>query len=224
MNKKHLKVELSFYKNAFSKNKKRRILGYGWQFNPSKTTKEIIIANKLTTEAKGKRVLDLGCGDGRHVKLFREMGFEVVGVDFSDEAIRLCKKKFKNDKKIKIYKIDLTEKNSLSKLGKFDLVLDWSVLDHIRKKYIKKYMANILSVIKKDGYAIFSEFDISMPGLFKNKNYKLTGKHYSKAYTIKSLLVTVRPLKLVDCRKAILEDEVNNNRFNTVLVNNTAKL
>jgi len=65
----------------------------------------------------------------------------------------------------------LTEKNSLSKLGKFDLVLDWSVLDHIRKKYIKKYMANILSVIKKDGYAIFSEFDISMPGLFKNKNY-----------------------------------------------------
>jgi len=97
MNKKHLKVELSFYKNAFSKNKKRRILGYGWQFNPSKTTKEIIIANKLTTEAKGKRVLDLGCGDGRHVKLFREMGFEVVGVDFSDEAIRLCKKKFKND-------------------------------------------------------------------------------------------------------------------------------
>ena len=34
------------------------------------------------------RVLDIGCGPGRHVKLACEMGFETVGIDASAEAIR----------------------------------------------------------------------------------------------------------------------------------------
>jgi len=34
--------------------------------------------------------LDLGCGDGRHARLLAQMGWDVVGVDLSPEAIRIA--------------------------------------------------------------------------------------------------------------------------------------
>jgi 2-polyprenyl-3-methyl-5-hydroxy-6-metoxy-1,4-benzoquinol methylase len=218
MDTKHLQSELNFYQKAFLHNAGRRKHGYGWESEPSRVVKDIIIKNKLNADAKNKQMLDLGCGDGRHITLFRQMGFSITGVDFSKEAIKLCKEKFKNDKKVKLYRIDLTKKNGLKNLGKFDLILDWSVLDHIRRKYFKTYLSNIKGAIKPGGFGIFAEFDASLPGLFKNKDYKIVHGHYSRAYTIPTLLETLKPLRMIDCRKAILEDEINNYKFNTVLM------
>lgn len=38
------------------------------------------------------KILDIGCGGGRHVKLFAENGFRTYGVDFSGEGIEQTKK------------------------------------------------------------------------------------------------------------------------------------
>lgn len=40
--------------------------------------------------AKGK-ILDVGCGAGRHILFFEERGFEVTGIDRSPFAIQVCK-------------------------------------------------------------------------------------------------------------------------------------
>lgn len=38
----------------------------------------------------GARVLDVACGEGRHMKWFAALGFQVTGVDRSDEALALA--------------------------------------------------------------------------------------------------------------------------------------
>lgn len=38
----------------------------------------------------GARVLDVACGDGRHMKWFAALGFQVTGVDRSEEALALA--------------------------------------------------------------------------------------------------------------------------------------
>ena len=42
-------------------------------------------------ERKMKRVLDLGCGNGRHLTYLSKQGFETVGVDISLEALKISK-------------------------------------------------------------------------------------------------------------------------------------
>jgi 2-polyprenyl-3-methyl-5-hydroxy-6-metoxy-1,4-benzoquinol methylase len=40
---------------------------------------------------RGKRILDVGCGFGRDSKYFSEKGYDVLGVDASEEMIKLAK-------------------------------------------------------------------------------------------------------------------------------------
>ena len=46
---------------------------------------------KYLNPVKGSRALDLACGKGRHSKRLHNFGFEVVGVDLSDESIAEAK-------------------------------------------------------------------------------------------------------------------------------------
>lgn len=45
----------------------------------------------LAGEVKSKRVLDAGCGPGRHAKELIAKGARVIGIDISEEMIRLAK-------------------------------------------------------------------------------------------------------------------------------------
>ena len=63
------------------------------------------------------RVLDIGCGAGRHSLYLQEKGLEVVGIDNSPLAVETCKLRgLKNAIVVPIAKIN-------SKLGKFDTIL-----------------------------------------------------------------------------------------------------
>ncbi|MEW5759749.1 MAG: methyltransferase domain-containing protein [Candidatus Thermoplasmatota archaeon] len=63
------------------------------------------------------RVLDIGCGAGRHSLYLREKGIEVLGIDNSPLAIEVCKLRgLKNAKVMSITQIS-------SKLGVFDTIL-----------------------------------------------------------------------------------------------------
>jgi len=218
MKSEHLKPELEFYNNAFKDNKNRRKKVISWEYSPSKIIINLLKSNDLIYP-KNKRMLDLGCGDGRHISFFRKKDFDVVGVDFSEEAIKLCKNRFKGDSRVCLERIDLTEQDSILHLGKFDLVLDWSVLDHIRRQYLPEYLHNIMGSIKEGGYLIASEFDISVRNLYKGKDYKCRGGHYSRGFSLGGLIELLNPsLVLLDSREKVLEDSIAGYKFNTVLM------
>jgi SAM-dependent methyltransferase len=71
---------------------------------------------KAMRYVRGK-VLDIGCGGGRHSLYLQEKGFDVLGVDTSPLAIKVCKLRG-------LRKTKLTSITQLSpKLGRFDTML-----------------------------------------------------------------------------------------------------
>lgn len=46
-------------------------------------------------DIRGKKVLDVGCGEGYNTRFFAQQGADVVGVDFSNEMIQLAQEKEK---------------------------------------------------------------------------------------------------------------------------------
>jgi SAM-dependent methyltransferase len=217
MDKRHLINESSFYDQAYSNNENRRERGFAWGSEPSHSLVSLLHDNHIIM-GEGVSVLDCGCGDGRHIQYFRSYGCEVTGIEISKKALDLCKYKFKEDRNVTLLHRDLTEKDSLADLGHFNLILDWSVLGHIRKCYQQNYISNLISTLNEGGHIIAVEFDISLPGLFKNKDYRIRNGHYSRGFTIESLSNCWRNLKLIDYKTEVMEDEVNGYKFNAVLM------
>ena len=51
--------------------------------------KEFQIISELIEN--NKRVLDVGCGDGRNLVLLKQCGFDVCGVEITDEIVKKVK-------------------------------------------------------------------------------------------------------------------------------------
>ncbi|MGK7938737.1 MAG: class I SAM-dependent methyltransferase [Crocosphaera sp.] len=78
---------------------------------------------------KGKKVLDLGCGDGFYTRNFKEKGAKkVVGVDISKAMIQLAKE-VENKQPLGIEYL-LRDATSLGSLDAFDLVTSSYLLNH----------------------------------------------------------------------------------------------
>jgi len=90
-----------------------------------KAVKEFLEKEKCS---KNARILDFGCGSGRTLKMFRNLGYEnSVGVDVSPNSMKLCEKNgFKIGKDVFLVK----EKGTEFKDKEFDLVFADGVLEH----------------------------------------------------------------------------------------------
>jgi ubiquinone/menaquinone biosynthesis C-methylase UbiE len=62
--------------------------------------KELIL--ELVAPRAGERVLDIGCGTGDHLQLFREKWCQVTGVDCSEEMLEISRRKLGNHAELKL--------------------------------------------------------------------------------------------------------------------------
>mgnify|MGYP001606052364 CR=1 FL=1 len=56
--------------------------------------------DRYVSELKGSRVLDIGCGPGLYLDLFREKGLDALGIDLSDGFLDICARKGLNVRKM----------------------------------------------------------------------------------------------------------------------------
>lgn len=85
-----------------------------------------------------KRILDLGCGMGHYSKYMKSKGFEVVGIDFSKQMIKIAKK---TCPKTKFYVADICDLKVLKK--NFDGVVLAYVLQHLSKNEVENLIKNL---------------------------------------------------------------------------------
>lgn len=97
-----------------------------------------------------RRVLDLGCGHGRHVVMLAEQGYEVSGIDISDVAIGVAR-----DWVAQMgLRADLRTGTATTLPygeGVFDLVISHGVLDHIYYEESQQAVREIHRVLKPMG-------------------------------------------------------------------------
>jgi len=105
----------------------------------------------LFKRSKVKNVLDLGCGTGRHCIHLAENGFDVVGVDFSESALKMANAWVWKERLTKVAFMRGTMTNIPFGNGHFDAVISVSVMHHAIKKDIEKTIDEVHRILKKKG-------------------------------------------------------------------------
>lgn len=122
-------------------------------------------------KANVKRVLDLGCGNGRHLVYLAKQGFKVYGLDNSEEAVKLAKAWLAE----KHLHAEFAIQEMTSKLPYeddfFDAVISVAAMHHATIKEIKNIISEIKRVIRQFGI-IF----ITVP-VAKSQTGKYEGKY-----------------------------------------------
>lgn len=120
--------------------------------------------NRLVSEIKdGASILDVGCGNGRLIDSFSDKQINYLGVDGSEELIKLASSNYPD---YKFLVCDILELDSLKE--KRDLVFSVAVIHHLpgfdlRLKAIKQ----MLNATNNGGSIVFSVWD-----MWSNKKYK----------------------------------------------------
>lgn len=102
---------------------------------------------------KNGTVLDVACGDGRNTIFLLERGFNVTGIDFSEEALNRLEA-FVQDGHYKVSTqcVDLSKDNSLAETGIFDNI----IINHYRLS--KNNLDEIHKIISRDGILFICGF------------------------------------------------------------------
>ena len=137
----------------------------------------INIVKNIIKPTSNKTILDAGCGDGRFCYEMNKVGAKIVGIDFSESAIRFAKAFNPNIEFLvqDIKDIDLPYQ--------FDYVVLIETLEHFIPEQIPKILVDLSNVMERDGTLIVTVPSTKSP---------LTEKHYQH-FTEELLLRTLEP-------------------------------
>jgi 2-polyprenyl-3-methyl-5-hydroxy-6-metoxy-1,4-benzoquinol methylase len=97
------------------------------------------------------KILDLGCGVGRHTIYFASLGYEVDASDLSEEAIKRTQSWLKKEGlEANVYQSKMTELTQPPNY--YDLVLAYNVIYHAFKQDMIHVINEIYRIIKPGGY------------------------------------------------------------------------
>jgi SAM-dependent methyltransferase len=95
------------------------------------------------------RVLDLGCGVGHESKRLALLGARVVGVDYSEESIRIARKR---TPECRFEVLDFRQLDE--RFGTFDGVFACASLIHVSPEELPDLLGRIATVLEPGGYLL----------------------------------------------------------------------
>lgn len=94
----------------------------------------------------GNRALDIGCGRGVFLDILKRDGWNVLGVEYSEDAVHMAHEQFGVDALLGNFEtIELPDE-------RFDLITFWDVLEHMRTP--RGALARCRSLLKEDGLIV----------------------------------------------------------------------
>lgn len=137
---------------------------------------DALFIDTFLNSLNGKEVLDIGCGLGNLTNYMKEKGFNLTGIDLSDEMLNFAKSKYKD---ITFLKMNM---NDIKFDKKFDGISFLYSLFHLSKKEVVNALPKYYNLLKDDGkmLLIMQEGDgekiVDEP---LNKNLKMFVNYYS---------------------------------------------
>ena len=128
----------------------------------------------LIGDAKGKNILFAGCGDGRECIPTIKKGARVIGIDISENCIKLAKENCKNlDAKFLVMDFEKTD----FKNNQFDIIV--AIFAVMYKRNLNSVLKEFKRVLKKTGFILMVVPHPTRKMIKYNKmNYFVRGKRF----------------------------------------------
>ncbi|MDO8593168.1 MAG: class I SAM-dependent methyltransferase [bacterium] len=112
---------------------------------------------------KPGKTLDVACGEGFYAIYLAGKGFDVLGIDLSEKAIRYAKENAaKQGAKAGFKAMDVKELDKLKE--KFDFIFEWGLLHHLNRQTVwDEYVKNIYQLLNDGGKYLSMCFNDSSP-------------------------------------------------------------
>lgn len=163
---------------------------HGWPATePERFVVEFLKKNKRSLE--GKRLLDIGSGEGRHTIAAAMSGLKAYGMDYQLLAIKKAKGLSREEKITGSLDFIAGDVFSIPfKDGSFDILIDYGVLHHIKKSDAYGYIYRLPLLLKDKGYLILSCFSSRFKhykGDQRKRDWIIHRGHYDRFFKKKDL-------------------------------------
>lgn len=141
---------------------------YWYWGKEDKVDQEILPLVELFLKNNVSKILDIGCGTGRHSIFFAKNGFDVFGFDQSDKAIQRANELAKKEKlnlNLKVWNMTIFPYPYSD--SSFSAVISTKVIHHTTIGNIRKISKEILRITKRGGYLF-----VEVPAFIKLKRIK----------------------------------------------------
>jgi ubiquinone/menaquinone biosynthesis C-methylase UbiE len=117
---------------------------------------ETVVNFAKTLKKKNKlRILDLGCGAGRHQVYMAKQGFETHGIDISETALNLTKGRLKRQR-LATHLLKCDMKMLPYSDSCFDAIICLHVIYHQKLEDIQKTISEIHRILRKKGLVLIN--------------------------------------------------------------------
>jgi Methylase involved in ubiquinone/menaquinone biosynthesis len=175
---------------------------------PSDTPEPVFedFLKKIKPEFDGKSLscLDAGCGEGRHMILLKKIfpNSKVVGFDILRTPLITTRQRISVFQNTYIAVADVFSIPFKSET--FDIVLDFGVFHHVRKKMLRTYKSELMRVLKKGGYFLIGVFSTKFKHHIhevRKRHFIYHKKHYDRFFTeetLKQEFDFLRPIEVLE--------------------------
>ncbi|MBW8004953.1 MAG: class I SAM-dependent methyltransferase [candidate division NC10 bacterium] len=140
------------------------------------------LARRLRRERGRARVLDVGCGEGRHLICFGKEGHRAVGVDY--ESLALGKACARQDALAVRPRLTFVLADAFRlpfRQESFDALVDCGCFHHVKKADWSRYRNGLAALLKPGGYFHLTAFSTRFkhyPGERRTRNWVVHRNHY----------------------------------------------
>lgn len=94
------------------------------RYSPENRARQQELLNALAGHTQARRLLDVGCGDGQLLQTATDEGWDAIGIDLSEAAIRLCHRRGLTALNTDFFDVSLDQE-------RFDVVIMSELLEHV---------------------------------------------------------------------------------------------